>query len=182
MSREMAAERRCVAVRSALGEDVPGIQALLQRSGLPIAGVEEWLSHFLVAEHEGRIVAVAGLELHGASALLRSVAVAADWRGSGLARQLIDRHLSDAQERGIKDIYLLTTTAEHYFPRLGFACIGRCDVPVQVQESVEFREACPASAVVMRKTLTENLSRLALDSRVKEIGQTGAIEPTARTS
>lgn len=153
MTGGMPAERRCVAVRSALGEDLPGIQALLQRSGLPIAGVEEWLPHFLVAEHEGQMVAVAGLELHGPSALLRSVAVAPEWRGSGLARQLIDRHLSEAQERDIKDIYLLTTTAEHYFPRLGFGCIGRCDVPAQVQESVEFREACPASAIVMRKTL-----------------------------
>lgn len=102
---------------------------------------------------ERHCVAVAGLELHGASALLRSVAVEPDWRGSGLARQLIDRHLSEAHERDVQDIYLLTTTAEHYFPRLGFACIGRCDVPVQVEESVEFREACPASAVVMRKTL-----------------------------
>ncbi len=153
MTGETAAERRRVAVRPALGKDLPGIQALLQRSGLPVAGVEEWLPHFLVAEHEGRMVAVAGLELHGPSALLRSVAVEPDWRGSGLARQLVDRHLSEARERDIKDIYLLTTTAEQYFPRLGFACIGRCDVPVQVQESVEFREACPASAVVMRKML-----------------------------
>ncbi|MDQ3136491.1 MAG: arsenic resistance N-acetyltransferase ArsN2 [Gemmatimonadota bacterium] len=155
MSGDTAADRRCVAVRSAMGEDLPGIQALLQRSGLPIAGVEEWLPHFLLAEHEGRMVAVAGLELHGASALLRSVAVEPDWRGSGLARQLIDRQLSEAHERHIKDVYLLTTTAEHYFPRLGFACIGRSDVPAQVHESVEFREACPASAVVMRKTLAE---------------------------
>ena len=83
--------------------------------------------------------------------MLRSVAVQPSWRGSGLARQLIDRLLETANERGTHDIYLLTTTAEHYFPRFGFACIARTEVPAEVQDSIEFREACPASAVVMRK-------------------------------
>jgi amino-acid N-acetyltransferase len=125
--------------------------------------VEEWLAHFLLAEYDGQVVAVAGLELYGASALLRSVAVDPEWRGSGLARELIDRLLSEAKEEDINDIYLLTTTAENYFPRLGFRCICRGDVPPQVQASVEFRDACPASAVVMRKAL-------------------GEVEPTAATT
>ena len=155
MTREMAAGCRDVVVRPARGEDLSGVQGLLQGSGLPTAGVDEWLAHFLLAEHDGQVVAVAGLELYGASALLRSVAVDPEWRGSGLARELIDRLLSEAKEQDINDIYLLTTTAENYFPRLGFQCICRGDVPPQVQDSVEFRDACPASAVVMRKALDE---------------------------
>ena len=59
--------------------------------------------------------------------------------------------LSHARERGLGAVYLLTTTAEGYFPRFGFARITREEVPDPVQASVEFREACPASAVVMRK-------------------------------
>jgi amino-acid N-acetyltransferase len=51
-------------------------------------------------------------------------------------------------------MYLLTTSAEHYFPRFGFVQIGRDDVRGAVRESVEFREACPASAVVMRAELS----------------------------
>lgn len=153
MSSEPVSDRRRVSVRAAQGEDLSAIKELLQQSGLPISGVEEWLSQFLVAEHEGHIVAVAGLELYGGSALLRSVAVSSEWRGSGLGHQLIDRLLAKAQERGNRDIYLLTTTAEHYFPRFGFACIARDQVPQQVQSSVEFTSACPASAVAMRKVL-----------------------------
>lgn len=49
--------------------------------------------------------------------------------------------------------YLLTTTAERYFPKFGFERIERHDVPASVQASTEFRSACPASAVVMRKPL-----------------------------
>jgi amino-acid N-acetyltransferase len=147
------ADSRCVTVRKAGGEDLASVNELLAEAGLPTAGIEDWLPNFLVAEHEGRIVAVAGLESYGPSALLRSVAVRPDWRGSGLGRQLVERLLSDAQASGTHDVYLLTTSAEHYFPRLGFACIARNDVPEGVQASVEFTSACPASAVVMQKTL-----------------------------
>lgn len=155
MTAMTSGEPRCASVRPATGQDLASVTALLRETGLPTAGVAESLPHFLVAEHEGEMVAVAGLELYGSSGMLRSVAVHPTWRGSGLARQLIDRLLADAQQRGIQDIYLMTTTAEHYFPRFGFACIARTDVPGAVKESVEFREACPASALVMRKTLID---------------------------
>jgi amino-acid N-acetyltransferase len=158
MTIDMSTAPRCASVRSAQPDDLPAIEELLQQSGLPTAAVGAWLSHFLVADSEGEVVAVAGLESYGPSALLRSVAVNSAWRGSGLARQLIDRLLAEAQQQGVDDIYLLTTTAEHYFPRLGFACCTRDDVPGPVQESVEFREACPASAVVMRRTLSDEQS------------------------
>jgi amino-acid N-acetyltransferase len=152
MSRNLASDP-CVAVRPAQGQDLSAVTELLQASGLPIRGVQEWLPHFLVAEHEGDVVAVAGLELYGPSALLRSVGVRPEWRGSGLARHLVDRLLEQARERGTHDVYLLTTTAEHYFPRFGFACVSRDQVPERVKGSVEFTSACPASAVVMCKQL-----------------------------
>ena len=143
----------CVTVRPAQVGDLTHVQDLLTRSGLPLVGVDEWLPHFLVAEHEGELIATAGLEVYEASALLRSVAVEPHWRGTGLGRRLIDDLLSEAQVRGITDVYLLTTTAEHYFPRLGFACVTRADVPACVQVSCEFQGACPSSAVVMHRQL-----------------------------
>ncbi len=142
-------------MRPAQPKDIRAVQELLEQSGLPTAGVEEWLQHFLVADSDGEVVAVAGLELYGGSALLRSVAVRPAWRGSGLGRQLVDRLVSEAQRQRVHDIYLLTTTAEHYFPRLGFGCITRDDVPREVRGSVEFTGACPASAVVMQKKLMD---------------------------
>jgi amino-acid N-acetyltransferase len=58
-----------------------------------------------------------------------------------------------AQAHGAETVFLLTTTAEKFFPKFGFEAITRADVPASVQTSVEFRSACPASAVVMRKRL-----------------------------
>jgi amino-acid N-acetyltransferase len=115
--------------------------------------VVDWLERFWVAEHDGRVVGVAGMELYGDGGLLRSVAVTPGWRGSGIGRVLIDRVLEAGRAAGVRDVYLLTTTAEHYFPRLGFACISREQVPGVVRASVEFTSACPSSAVVMQKTL-----------------------------
>jgi amino-acid N-acetyltransferase len=141
-------------VRAATKADYEGVRALLEASALPLAGVPSTLADFYVAEDQGRVVGAVGLELYGADALLRSAAIDPVIRGSGVGRALVERALDHARERGVRAIYLLTTTAERYFPRFGFDRITREAVPDAVQASVEFREACPASAVVMRKVVT----------------------------
>jgi amino-acid N-acetyltransferase len=146
---------RCVSLRRAEPGDHQAVSSLLRESQLPTEGVEEWLHRFWVADHQGQLVGVAGLERYGDSGLLRSVAVAPGWRGSGLGRALVDRVLQEGHAAGVREVYLLTTTAEHYFPRLGFACVEREDVPAGVRASAEFTGACPASAVVMRKVETQ---------------------------
>lgn len=152
----MLAETRkgdCVELRSADAKDLPEVLALLERSQLPTAGVADTFAHFLIAESGGKLVGAVGLELYGGSALLRSAAVKESWRGSGVGRVLVERALDLARQRGIEDVYLLTTTAENYFPKFGFTCVSRDSVTEGVRASVEFQTACPASATVMRRTL-----------------------------
>ncbi len=145
---------RCVKLRSATQADLPAVLALLGRTGLPREGVEaESLADFVVAEDSGTVVGVVGLEIYRASALLRSAAVEESWRGTGVGRGLIERALALSRERGIEDVFLLTTTAEHYFPRFGFTCVCRDEVPEAVKASAEFRGACPSTAVVMHRTV-----------------------------
>ena len=147
------ANQRCVALRRATEADGPAVERLLAAQALPRDGVAEWLEHFWLAEHEGAVVGVAGVELYGEAALLRSVAVDPAWRGSGLGRLLTERALAEAGAAGARDVYLLTTTAEHYFPRLGFACVAREQAPPALSASTEFRGACPASAVLMHRSI-----------------------------
>ena len=136
-------------LRGARAADLPGIERLLTTSQLPLAGVAESLPGFVVAESDGAIVGTAALEVCCDNALLRSVAVAPEWRSRGLGRALVTRVIADAEARGLRALYLLTTTAEHYFPSFGFQQITRDHVPLDVQSTEEFRSACPASAVVM---------------------------------
>jgi len=136
-------------VRAAAPNDLAAVERLLTASGLPLDGVQEALADFVVAEAGEDLVGVAGLEVCCDNALLRSVAVLPEWRSHGLGRALVTRVISDAEARGIRGLYLLTTTAERYFPSFGFREIARDNVPADLRETAEFKTACPASAVVM---------------------------------
>jgi amino-acid N-acetyltransferase len=130
-------------------EDEPAIVRLITDSGLPTAGLLDHLESAVVARLDGRIVACAALEIYADGALLRSVAVEESLRGSGLGQQVVRAALDLARQRGTTSVFLLTTTAETFFPRFGFRRVARADVPPGVRASVEFRSACPASAVAM---------------------------------
>lgn len=147
-------------LRTATAADRPAVERLLAHVGLPIVGVGDlFATHaddFVVADDPhatGEIVAVAGLEVCCDDALLRSVAVRPDWRVHGLGHALVSLVVCRAEERGLRALYLLTTTAEHYFPRFGFRRVERTDVPAEIAATVEFTRACPASAVAMAKSL-----------------------------
>ena len=144
-----------VSIRSAVDADLPSITSLLTANELPIEGVPEALRGFLVAEAENRIIGVVGMEYCDSYGLLRSTAVDAAWRGKGVARRLVERVIDEAKTRRIRAVYLLTTTAEHYFPSFGFAAVGRDTIPEPIQETREFRGACPSSAIAMALSLQE---------------------------
>jgi N-acetylglutamate synthase and related acetyltransferases len=148
-STRRASAARNAAIRRATRADRADIEQLLTSNNLPVAGVSDALNGFLVAESEEQIVGVAGIEHCGAYGLLRSTAVEPSWRSRGLGRQLVEGAIADARARGMKALYLLTTTAERYFPSFGFVQTTREAVPAGVRDTVEFKDACPASATVM---------------------------------
>lgn len=135
---------------SARPADREAIFSLLAEAGLTTAGIAEDLAHFFVARILSEVAGVVGLEYYGEYALLRSLAVAPAHRGKGLGRRLVAQALEAAAEQGAREVYLLTVTAPGFFERLSFTTTEREDVPAPVRESLEFREVCPASAVVMR--------------------------------
>jgi amino-acid N-acetyltransferase len=143
-----------ITIERAEAADRDAILALLDRVHLPKDGLAERFDHAFIAKHNGAVVGSAVLEMYADGALLRSVAVDPALQGSGLGAQLTGTAIARAIELRVPALYLLTTTAERFFPRFGFAPITRDDVPAGVRESVEFRSACPASAIVMRKELT----------------------------
>lgn len=141
-------------IRRAKKDDLEAVSALLQNSKLPLEGVAEAFDNFILAEGNGiHIVGAAGVEVYGRVALLRSVVVAPAWQGYGVGRALTGEILSRARARNIDNIFLLTTTAENFFPSFGFQRIEREDIPPELEQSAELRGACPASAIVMKLSL-----------------------------
>ena len=141
-------------ITAATPADLPAVLELIDASGLPRAGLDNHVATTLVARESSRIVGTAALELYGGSALLRSVAVAAAVRGQGLGQRLTTAALELASRHGVRTVYLLTETAGKFFPKLGFTMIERSAVDPAVQVSQEFTTACPASALVMARSLT----------------------------
>jgi amino-acid N-acetyltransferase len=140
-------------LRPATLADLRDVERLLMGARLPVDGVAGSLPTFVVAEYNGKLVGVAGLELCGKDALLRSVVVAPEWRSRGLGRELVNQVIAEGEARHLRALYLLTTTADEYFPAFGFERTTRDGVPDAVRATAEFETACPASATVMRKKL-----------------------------
>lgn len=140
------------AIRAAGLQDYAAVCDLLRTANLPLDGLSAALDNFVVAADGLQVVAVAGLELYDdGAALLRSVAVAPTYRGMGLGGRVFDQALSLAKELGVRDVYLLTDSAQTFFERRGFTVVSRAAVPSAVRRSVEFTKACPESATVMHR-------------------------------
>ena len=142
-----------VEIRRAKAEDIDKVAELLSAAKLPLAGVSECIERFFVADASGTIVGSVGIEKHGNYGLLRSAAVSEALRGRGVGRRLVDEAIDDARDEGIRALYLLTTTAQDYFPEFGFERIDRELVPPELNASAELQGACPSSATVMRMGL-----------------------------
>jgi amino-acid N-acetyltransferase len=136
--------------------DLRGALDLLGRSELTQRDVSEgWGHYFVVREDDGRVIAVAGLELHGEDGLLRSVAVDHDYRGQGLAASLVEAAMERAARVGLRAVYLLTSSARDYFARRGFSDCERSSAPPPIRESWEFRAGCPSTAAFMKRPVAQ---------------------------
>ncbi len=132
---------------TATAADLEAVERLLQLAGLPLAGLrEQFPAAYVVARDAQEIIGVAGLERYGGAGLLRSVVVRPAQRGAGLGRTLVADRLALAHDARLAAVYLLTTTAGDFFPRLGFVPTSRGGVPPELAASEEFARACPASA------------------------------------
>jgi amino-acid N-acetyltransferase len=136
-------------IEAARSGDLPAILSLLERGGLPAAGLDQHLEAAVVAREGTRVLGCAAVEQYGDAGLLRSVAVDPSSRGLGLGIRLTEAALTLARSRGVRTVYLLTETAARFFPRFGFRPISREEVAPAVRRSVEFTEVCAVTAQAM---------------------------------
>jgi amino-acid N-acetyltransferase len=129
------------------------VERLLERADLPTADVRSSAATFYVGRHGGGRVGVAGLEIHGSDALLRSVAVEPSVRGRGFGTALCDRLERKARTGDVETLYLLTTTATDFFVGLGYVETERAKVPAPIRGTAEFADLCPSSATCLQKSL-----------------------------
>lgn len=142
-------------LRHAAGSDLAEIKLLLEHAVLPFEDLQaEAMQDFVVVRDEqGMLLGAGGIERYDEDGLLRSVVVHEKARGTGLGRKITSAIEGYSRKNGITGLYLLTTTAADFFPRLGYERFERNNVPDKLKQSAEFASLCPASAVCMRKQL-----------------------------
>src|SRR5262245_50238978 len=97
-----------------------GLKAALGGAGLPTddvatAGPLFW--RFSI--NDDVPVGFGGLEIHGDDALMRSVVTLPPLRGRGLGRRIVLALEAEALMLKCSDVWLLTTTAQDFFGKLG---------------------------------------------------------------
>ncbi len=137
-------------IRKATGSDLVEILELLNRMGLPTAGVDNNISNFLVSTSRSNgLLAVIGMEIAGANGLLRSLACDPNFCKQGIAAELVAGALTAAREQGIKNLYLMTQSAEKYMRKFGFKTVERQDIPEDLLKQSELNSACPTCSTCM---------------------------------
>ena len=125
---------------------------LLQQHNLPTTDLDEEKLLYLLKDG-GKVIGTAGLEIFEDCALLRSVSVVKEEQGKGFGKFLNEAIENYAKESGISCMYLLTTSAMHFFDKQGYCVIKREETPLVIQQTAEFSSLCPSSAVTMKKRL-----------------------------
>ncbi len=62
---------------------------------------------------------------------------------------LVKHVITEAKNSKVEDLFLLTTTEPAFFKKIGFREESREKVTGSITESVEFKSACPKTAVLM---------------------------------
>ena len=137
------------------GDDEKQVLRFLSEANLPTGDLtSDKLKDFLVAKREdGSIVGAIGIEACQDLGLLRSLVVHPSHRERGFGKALTSEIEKYALKKEIGALFLLTTTAVDFFPRLGYQVIPRESVPESIAKTEEFKNICPASAVCYYKNL-----------------------------
>ncbi|MCE9592274.1 MAG: N-acetyltransferase [Planctomycetes bacterium] len=153
-------------LRHASINDIPAIGKIINdcaESGLMLhrsmADLYENMRDFHVVIEDHKVVGVCGLKIVWASmAEVYALAVAPEYRGRGLGRQLVLSVIDEAEELGLPKLMTLTYEKE-FFARLGFETVDRQSLPLKVwSECVRCpkNQACDEVAMVRTLETPEN--------------------------
>ncbi|QZA80136.1 GNAT family N-acetyltransferase [Deefgea piscis] len=109
---------------------------------------------FYGIQYSNELIALIGLEFFDKVGLLRSLAVATDFRDKGLASSLVLYAEDLARQQGVKTLYLLTNTAEMFFLNARYQATERNMAPLDIQATSQFSGLCPLSSAFLSKQLT----------------------------
>jgi arsenate reductase (glutaredoxin) len=139
--------------RSITGSD-PTLVAALTTAKLPTSDVTEaGRSFFAYSTLAGEAVGFGGYELYGQDVLLRSIVVPEAQRSHRIGRNLVPLLLYRAFQKGARKAWVLTTTAEPFFSKIGFKVTERSTAPETILSTRQAKELCPSTAILLSRSI-----------------------------
>jgi len=145
---------RDISFSFASADDLDAVVGLLRECALPHEDIGEHLSGLIAAKRDKNLIGTVALEIYESVGLLRSLAVTEACRSHGLATELLTQIVTHARPSGVERLFLLTTTAQDFFTKRGFASFERTLVPGAIAGTEEFRTLCPGTATCMSKDIS----------------------------
>jgi amino-acid N-acetyltransferase len=139
-------------LKIAVNQELDKALMLLEKNKLPTSDIGENVALYTVYDHQN-LIGTIGLEAFKTEGLLRSVCLDFEVQNKGFGTQILSLFEAQIREKGIKNLYLLTTTAQRFFEKNNYKVISRNDVSESIRETAEFKGVCPASAIVMKKVM-----------------------------
>lgn len=128
-------------------------ETLLEKNDLPAQDVRSTPDSFYIGYSNGNPIGVGGLEIYESAGLVRSLVVEQTARGNGFGTAIYERLEAKARASGVVTLYLLTTTVPEFFASQGYTEIERSEAPTAIQQTTEFTDLCPTTAICMKKSL-----------------------------
>ncbi len=132
------------------------VEKLLLTVNLPIEGVKENFSNFFIAKKQNMILGVAGIEIYEEVGLLRSVAIKPSSQKQGIGQMMVNKIEEFAIKEGVKNLYLLTDTAEPFFLRLNYQKIPRDRTDSRIKQTLEFTTICTSATVMVKELVSSS--------------------------
>ncbi len=132
------------------GTDAALKDALLA-GGLPTEDIDEPGRRIFRVERDGALLGYGGFELYGKDALLRSVVVPLETRGTGAGRVVAEQLLGLIGSAGGRQVFLLTTTAAEFFEHLGFGHTDRASAPAAILATRQAASICSSADLLSRR-------------------------------
>ncbi|MCP1313426.1 amino-acid N-acetyltransferase [Halomonas sp. 707D7] len=140
----MITEHRYEQLRPATLNDVGGLLELLEpleRRGMLVARSRERLEHeiddYLVIERDGMVIGCAALHVFADTTVgeLACVAVHTSYQGGERGERLVEAIERRARQRGLSELFVLTTHTAHWFVERGFKSASLEELPTLKRET-----------------------------------------------
>ncbi len=129
------------------------LAAALREAGLPDDEVDADDCLYLRFHDGNMTIGFAGVQGRGPDRLLRSFWITPALRRRGLGADVLARVEREALASGVARLHLLTTSAEAFFLRHGYARVQRAEAPPAIAALREFATTCPAGASYLARTI-----------------------------